>query len=308
MEGSAVRAITVEKILGTRTKVAELLKSDEFKRKMINKLMSVINNNKKVIIAYSGGADSALLLYKLFRELSINKSKTIIVTLDHGFKTERVKENIYNVIEDLGLYENFEHINISDKIMRFIDKESKIKCIYLYMITHKRLPCSLKICGYIYDIIFSELSMKYRTNVIITGSMFPVIKGDTLDIINKRNGLTIVRGMVPFAMPKHMVINELREIGSPWKNPNIGGYDTDCIVPGYLLYMIYRGKRRQNFWNVYVKTPEVIHYVSNYVKFGLLSKEEALKYITNLDLPTSSVFSYMESIVERMRLECEKYE
>lgn len=255
--------------------------------------------NKSVLYAYSGGLDSTVVLFLLNNLCKENKIKLNTFTMNNGFKGEKTWNNIKNVIKFLNIEENYEIYDIrknivtDEEILSRFGNGNTVEEIYSLAILNDILPCG-KVCNTIMDNKYKEILKAKEEEYLITGGDTPKVRNNKYSVIwYKKNGLKIVRGAAGFRLNKNLVKQLLKENNIPWENPNYGGYDTDCLIPGTILASKNNGNQTINIYEIIEKYPVVFEYLKERLRLNIIDRKTSLCDLNNLDINTFS--GYIEA-------------
>ena len=221
--------------------------------KNFNDFVSEIKEKQKnceydVLFALSGGKDSIAALYYTVEKY---KLRPLVFTIDHGFKNDTIMNNCRKIVEKYDL--DWTVVKV---------KKSITSALY-NVIEQGELPCYQ--CGKLWKGPYISKMVK------MTGIEYLFIGGDTLSpgsaIIEREDYNCKKVGLpLPLNIKSEKEIYDLvYSLG--WEDPNIDGWDTDCIAVGYALKK-YRDK------NEHCHTEEINH-LSEKIRFGLFDKETA---------------------------------
>ena len=255
--------------------------------------------NKSVLYAYSGGQDSTAVLYLLKRICEKYNVKLKLFTIENGFKGEKTWKNIIDVISYLNLQENFtiydirKNIVTDKELVSIFGENNTVEEIYAMCFLKNILPCG-KICNKMMDMQYKEILNKENEELLITG-------GDTLKVNNnelsiywqKKNGLKIVRGGAGFRISKNEGKEIIKENNIPWHNPEYGGYDTDCLLPGSIFASKNKGIRETSPEDIATNYGVVLEYLKERSRMKIIDRETAINNLHELDL--NSYSGYIEA-------------
>ncbi len=255
-----------------------------FKQELINYLLET----DSVSFAFSGGLDSVITLHELRKLTDDYNVELNLFTINHGYKGNKVKKNIRRVLEFENLKNNHEWININDKD----------KCIYTDMIVNKKLPCG-KICNDILDNYYKKYLKQNSNNLLITGGDTPKFNESLkrYSIFWKKRDYCVLRGSAALGLTKEKIKNIKNEERIPWEDPMCGGYDTDCLIPGFILRNIY-GKSKLTLKQINKSLPIVINYFSERIRWGIIKKENAIKRIINVEVSDDICYNEMTEMMK----------
>lgn len=262
-----------------------------------------IRKSDQLFFAFSGGKDSVVALCKLYyliQSMECN-CQLRVFTIDNGVKGSRTWQNIYNVINYLGLIKSHEVINIADcytnvlNTILGIEKIMKVKEIYCYCLEHGILPCG-QVCNSILNPVYEQIIQKNKLSYIVTGGDTPKFSDGRYSIFWKKNpNLTIVRGGVIFKGSKLKNTEYIEKHRIPWVEPHCGGYDTDCLVPGYYFKEISDSLGDLEISKI---SPVVNLYVSERVRMGIIPLQQGQQLLKKYDLPDRESFLEMDRIIK----------
>ncbi|MFA5023595.1 MAG: hypothetical protein WC523_01370 [Patescibacteria group bacterium] len=262
---------------------------------------SFLDSQKEILFAYSGGLDSTVVLVKLASECRTRGITLKLFTLKSGVKGTIADRNVENVIDFLGLYDNHLSVDISSRIQdnkKVLEVAGKpLATVDVYKACWEKgiLPCG-RICNSMFDEVYDSIMSRLGFNLLITGGDTPKKNqsGRYSIFWKKPSGITIVRGACAFALTKAGNTRFVRENGIPWNNPECGGYDTDCLVPGAFFAKALSFKAEQPIEVVAEKYPIILDYLTERVRFGVIDYEDGLRAASLVDIASPS--SYAELI------------
>jgi hypothetical protein len=260
-----------------------------------------LQNNKEILFAHSGGLDSTVTLAKLAPECEKRNIKLRIFTLKHGVKGEVTERNLENVLAHLSLKAKHFYVDIADtiqddpKILDLFGKPMTTVGVYKACWERNILPCG-KICNTMFDKAYDRLMEQYGFTQMVTGGDTPKKNEQGIYSLfwKKPSGITIVRGAYAFASSKAINTRFIKENGIPWVNPECGGYDTDCLVPGVFFALGLGFRANQEISTIAERYPIILDYLTERVRFGIIDYSEAKQAVTNIDI--ASPASYDELI------------
>ncbi len=212
-------------------------------------------SKKSIIFGFSGGLDSTVTLSHLVKECKIRNIKIIPITIDYGFKGKKTWG------PDLTVFNFYKKSYLSS-----------------------RLPCG-KLCNHILDISYQKILSEDNESFLVTGGDTPKInKEGKYSIYWETKGFIVVRGGCAFHNTKKRNINYIKEKKIPWKDPQCGGYDTDCLLPGAILFNMQNKNSEHSLEETAKKLPILFDYFSERVRWGIIEKEVALESVMNYDL------------------------
>jgi len=247
-------------------------------------------SKKSIIFGFSGGLDSTVTLSHLVKECKIRNIKIIPITIDYGFKGKKTWSNINNVLNFLKVKENHVVYDICSKkvkskeIEEFFGPDLTVFNFYKKSYLSSILPCG-KLCNYIIDKSYQKILSENNESFLVTGGDTPKInKEGKYSIYWETKGFIIVRGGCAFQNTKKKNINYIKEKKIPWKDPQCGGYDTDCLLPGAILFNMQNKNSEHSLEETVKKLPILFDYFSERVRWGIIEKEVALESVVNYDL------------------------
>ncbi|MFA7717443.1 MAG: ATP-binding protein [Candidatus Absconditabacterales bacterium] len=249
-----------------------------------------LENRKKVLFAYSGGLDSTVVLHKLHQECKKRIIELLCFTLDHGYKGDQAHKNIGNVIRFEGLENQHKRIDIQDQETHGKKNIEQ----YSECIQHNILPCG-PLCNKIVDLNYKEILNQHDEDILITGGDTPKFnkKLGRYSILREKPEFTVLRGGTAFGMNKQSNQAYIKDNSIPWDNPGCGGYDTDCMIPGTILRNLI-DKNTYSYDDICSYFPQIIGYLSERVRRGIIDKEDAIKKIEKIDIANDA--SYTEAL------------
>lgn len=212
------------------------------------------------IFAYSGGRDSTTALYSVVKEYGL---RVLVFNYDNGFKGRQVKNNIHSVISDLGT----DFYQIKSTTSHTIAED----------IANNILPCGrCSALKHLYPRIASLFNVKY----IITGieCLF------NNEAIRNRGSFFQINWPAALNWSKDEINERIKCL--PWKDPEYGLFDSDCLCPNIAIEKFYCNGKNTNF-DMYMGVLEqhIVPYYARLVRFGAISKEDFFKIICG-DLTT----------------------
>ena len=227
---------------------------EKLKEEIINFLKDSNNYTNKrypCILALSGGKDSIVSLYILVKQLKI---RPLCITLDNNYLPKETIENCYNITKHLNVDWMILHRDFTQIFKNTILKgESPCR------------ECSTKIMGEIRGVAKS-----LNINIIVSGHELPF---GTSPFKQLKDNITLVRLLSGYNLTEKERINILKDL--PWKNPNLGGYTTNCLVLAPAL---------KKFYNIHNFNFEFKR-ICAMVRYGLMTKEEAKNNLKIPDVP-----------------------
>lgn len=255
---------------------------------------------KEVLYAYSGGQDSTAVLFLLKQICDEYKVKLNVFTIENGFKGKRTWMNIYNVIDFLGLRDNWKIYDIRNDIVtdeHIVNKFGEnftVEQIYALCFFENILPCG-KVCNVMMDNQYKKVLNEFNEEYLITGGDTPKITNKKYSIFwKKQSGINIIRGGASFRINKQKGIDVITDNNIPWTNPGYGGYDTDCLVPGSILASVAHGNSVTTIEEIDDKFHVVLEYFKERVRMGIIDRSEAIKSLSSLDINDYSGYVEMK--------------
>lgn len=257
--------------------------------------------NQSVLYAYSGGQDSTAVLC-LLKEMCDKYHVTLnVFTIENGFKGEKTWDNIYRVIKELELEDNYKVYDIRDQVMtdekltNIFGEGHTAEEIYALSFMNNILPCG-KICNTILDNQYKRILEDENEEYLITGGDTPKISNNRYSVFwTKPNGLKIVRGGAGLRITKNIGKQILEEYQIPWENPNYGGYDTDCLVPGSIFASISGGDSEITKEKMKELYPVVLEYLKERSRLKIIDRQDAIEALEQLDLNDYSGYIEMKN-------------
>jgi hypothetical protein len=227
-------------------------------------------------------------LHELHKLTNYYGVKINLFTIDTGYKGIETKNNIDKILEFEGLEKNHIWINITN------DE----KLVYKKLIENNQLPCG-KICNQIINNYYINYLQKANDTILITGGdtpkYNPLLK--RYSIFWKKLDFDVLRGSAAFGLTKEKIKKIKEQEKIPWKNPGCGGYDTDCLIPGFVLRNIYNDKE-VTLEQIKISLPIIIDYFSERIRWNLLTKEEAIKRIINLEVSNDNCYEELTRVIK----------
>lgn len=227
------------------------------------------------IFAYSGGKDSTTALYSAVKEYGL---KVLVFNYDNGFKGDPVKENIQRVVNDLGT----DFYQIKSTTSHTIAED----------IANNVLPCGrCSALKHLYPRIASLFHVKY----ILTG--IECLFND--EAIRDRGTFFQINWPAALNWSKDDINERIKHL--PWKDPEYGLFDSDCLCPNIAIEKFYCNGEYTNY-DMYMGVLEqhIVPYYARLVRYGAITKEEFYRIICG-DLATKdSVKQEFQDIVSRI--------
>ncbi|MDF1496503.1 MAG: hypothetical protein P1P90_00395 [Patescibacteria group bacterium] len=276
-----------------------------------NEMMDYLRCNKRVLYAYSGGLDSTAVLFHLQRACRAVGSELTLFTIETGVKGRVAKANIQNIVSHMDLTRNHFFLDIRNqvqthpKIIEVVGTPKTTLEVYGYCDDQHLLPCG-KTCNTMIDQAYGKFMAEQGFTELITGGDTPKKNPQNNFSIfwEKPSGLIIVRGAFGFGLSKSKNIQLIKKENLPWKNPDCGGYDTDCLIPGAYFYDEWCSKNGLvTIEDIVTSYPIILHYLAERVRFGVLNRERALAQITKLDVSSPASYQELHEIKARTKKE-----
>lgn len=262
--------------------------------------------NGEILYAYSGGLDSTVVLFLLKSHCKKNNIKLNLFTIDNGFKGIKTWENINRIVDSFNLKDSFKIYDIRKDVLNtstIIDVfrgNNSVEEFYSLCILFGILPCG-KVCNSIMNYYYKIIMEEHNEQYLVTGGDTPKFNGEKYSIFWKKPvGITIVRGGAGLRINKNISKQIIKFNNIPWINPNYGGYDTDCLVPGSVFSMNNDGKKEINYEILKEKYPVVLEYLKERTRLGIIDLKNAKETILNLDI--SSYQGFVEANKEAVRV------
>jgi len=258
-------------------------------------LSNFLSNKKEILFAFSGGKDSVAVLHLLNIECKKRDIKLNLFTIDHGFKGKKTIENIKNVLEFEGLSKNHTWIDITK---RKLQGKCNVKEYYADLFKQNIIPCGQR-CNKIIDTCYKEILKEYNQDVLVTGGDTPKFNENlgrfSIFWEKPSSSIKVLRGGVAFGLSKNKNSLLIRKYNIPWKNPECGGNDTDCLLPGAVYKRI--AQKGLSLEEAFKKFPNSNGYFSERVRWKIIEKEYALEKLKNLDKSSDECFEEMMQIL-----------
>ena len=258
--------------------------------------------NNSVIYAYSGGQDSTAVLYLLNEMCCRYNVRLDLFTIEYGFKGNRTWENINNVLKYLNLEDNHviydirKDIVTDPELVRLFGEGYTKEEIYSLCLVNNILPCG-KICNRMMDEQYKKILDSKNDEYLITGGDTPKINNNKYSVFwHKANGLKIVRGGAGLRISKNIGKDLIEAHNIPWINPNYGGYDTDCMLPGSVFASRNSGIANTSAEEIIERYPVVFEYLKERSRLGIIDRESAINALNILDI--NNYTGYIEAINE----------
>ena len=213
------------------------------------------------IFAYSGGKDSTAALYSCVREYGL---RLLLFVYDNGFKGQKTWANIINVSSDLGLDLHIVRKNKAKQIL--MDLENGI------------LPCGR--CGALKE-LYPAMAHLFSLDTIITGIECPSKNREVI-----RNRGTFNQFNFPAAMGWTKKDIEARIVETVWEDPGYNQFDSDCLIPGISMEMLYKDDDFNNHAPILLGLHEqhATEYFAMQVRHGVRDRDEAIAFLSKLAL------------------------
>ncbi|HIP17546.1 MAG TPA: hypothetical protein EYG76_04540 [Methanothermococcus okinawensis] len=229
-------------------------------KKMKEEIREILNNklndkrNKtpyNCIMSLSGGKDSIVALYLLIKEFNL---KPLCITVDNNYLSKGAIENCYNITR---------YLNVDWMVLNRDFTE-----LFNETILRGESPC--RRCS---ELIMREIWRKAKMlniDLIITGHELPF---GTSPFKKMKDNITMVRLLTGYNLTDEDRHNILKEL--PWKNPELGGYTTNCLVLAPAIREFYK---KYGFSFEYNR-------ICAMVRYGLMDKKKALEVLKCPDVP-----------------------
>jgi hypothetical protein len=281
----------------------ETLKSLPTRQYFDQELDLFLKSNKKILFAYSGGLDSTVVLSLLSKECQQREIELQIFTVETSAKGKMTHENIKNVLEFLNLQKNHFYVDVTNlvqnnpKILAVTGTPMTTMNVYKECRKKGVLPCG-KICNAMIDGAYDDVMKKLGYSQMVTGGDTPKknSKGVYSLFWTKPSGITIIRGGYAYSLTKSGNAKYIKDHNIPWVNPQCGGYDTDCLVPGVFFAEGLNHNPKQKMETVIEKYPIILDYVTERTRFGTIDYQDALKMMTDIDISSEQSYSELISI------------
>jgi len=262
-----------------------------------------LRDHSRVVFAYSGGLDSTVVLLMLAEECSDRNIHLDTFTIDTGVKGSVAITNVNSVIKWLGIGANHRMIesgnDIQDQLVvqECVGEPMSMVQVYLQCFQLGIIPCG-KVCNTMVDDVYKRVLVEMEYKELITGGDTPKkdIDGEYSIFWQKQSGITVIRGGAAYGISKRAVSRIVEEKQIPWVHPCCGGYDTDCLVPGAILSDMFRESPQTNYTEIATCVPLIIDYISERLRFGVFSREEARCLFNAIDIASSSSYNELVGI------------
>ena len=265
------------------------------------------NTGKTVLYAYSGGKDSTAALFCLLRDARRYGVRVDVFTVETGFKGRRTAENIDRCIGYFGLQDSFTKIDISDRpfsggpIDEMFGRPVSVSEAYVSLFEKKIIPCG-KVCNYFLDTVYAGLSERRGVPYILTGGDTPKYNGERFSLYwRKKSGVTIVRTGAAYGLTKRAAGRIISENAIPWRDPECGGYDTDCLVPGAVFRAKYAKIPDIDESFVLNAEPIVFDYVTERVRHGVIDIDGGRNMLSHIDMASDGSYREMVELGRKLR-------
>jgi tRNA(Ile)-lysidine synthase TilS/MesJ len=216
-----------------------------------NKKTKGRNNKYDCILAFSGGKDSVVALYLLLKDFNVNP---LCITVDNKYMSKDALENCYTITR---------HLNVDWLVLNRDYTE-----LFKETILRGESPC--RRCS---ELIMREVWRMAKIldiDKIITGHELPF---GTSPFKKLKDNIVMVRLLTGYRLTDEDRYNILKEL--PWKNPNLGGYTTNCLVLAPALREFYK-KHGFSF---------EFNRVCAMVRYGLIDRKKAMEVLRCPDVP-----------------------
>ena len=211
------------------------------------------SKNKKYdcILAFSGGKDSVVALYLLVKDFNVNP---LCITVDNKYMSKDALENCYNITR---------HLNVDWMVLNRDYTE-----LFKETILRGESPC--RRCSELVMRDVWKMAKMLNIDKIITGHELPF---GTSPFKKLKDDIIMVRLLTGYKLTDEDRRNMLKEL--PWKNPNLGGYTTNCLVLAPALREFYK-KHGFSF---------EFNRVCAMVRYGLIDREKAMQVLKCPEVP-----------------------
>lgn len=265
-----------------------------------------LSTRSRLLFAYSGGLDSTVVLFLLAETCRQRNIDLEIFTIKTGVKGSITQSNIDAMLGWLNIRDNHFYVDIQDKIQDssvvLENVETRVSTLNVYLQCFKAgiLPCG-KICNSMIDRAYQNIMQERGYKALITGGDTPKLDRSRKYSLfwEKSNGLIIVRGGYAFNLSKKFNRDFVEEHNIPWINPECGGYDTDCLVPGAFFRRKLQGNKEISLKKVISEFPIILDYLAERVRFGVYDRHEALFLLTHVDIASLSSYEEFNQIFQR---------
>jgi len=257
-------------------------------------------NHGKIIYAFSGGLDSAVVLCKLVPICKSKEIELIPVTIDYGFKGRKTQENINNIIDFLEI-DNLKLIDIQNqpatkRVQARFGEGIKVYDFYKKCLQETILPCG-PLCNSIIDRSYKQVLDELGDKSLVTGGDTPVYnKGNFSIVWPQPLGFDVIRGAFSLGGTKKKNQEYILEHDIPWENPLYGGYDTDCLMSGTILYKMFNGNPDSTYEETLDKFKILYDYLSDRVRWKVIDRDIALENLTQLELISNEGLNEVEEL------------
>lgn len=228
-----------------------------------------LNNNQEKyhsIVALSGGKDSICALYLAKKELNLN---VIAMTYDNGFIPKNVIEQSRRICDEIDvpyivytqdMYNEFKEEYVKEN-NKWIAKTGLDFC----NLCSKNIWKYIKIMCYKHNIDKVILGNKIYASLNPYVSSIKRIRVSDNDIKNIYS-LNLLFALNINTQRQREILNLLS-----WKNPNLKGYTSNCLIPGFTEH-----PRTEK-----IRTDSDAGYIEMELRSGIYTKDEAEKLILN---------------------------
>ena len=260
-----------------------------------------LNSRDRLLFAFSGGLDSVVTLAHLRDDCIQRGIELFVFTVETGAKGSVAAKNVAKTLEHFGLTKNHQIIDISTRLQTselvtdVVGTPLSTLDVYRHCWQHGILPCG-KLCNAMIDAAYLECMTVNRFTEIVTGGDTPKMSSGGQYSLSwkKPSGITIMRGAYAYGLSKHKNRQYILDKNIPWVDPECGGYDTDCLVPGVFFADLVDGDPVVGVQQTARRFRIIIDYLTERVRFGVIDRDEAIARMDKIEI--ASLVSYIELV------------
>ncbi|WP_292460421.1 hypothetical protein [Methanothermococcus sp.] len=236
-----------------KKEIETILKESQNKKNKDDDKNKDKKQNKKYdcILAFSGGKDSVVALYLLIKDFNIHP---LCITVDNKYMSKEALENCYNITR---------YLNVDWMVLNRDYTE-----LFKKTIMRGESPC--RRCSKLIMRDIWRMAKILNIDKIVTGHELPF---GTSSFKKLKDDIIMIRLLAGYKLTDEDRHNMLKEL--PWKNPNLGGYTTNCLVLAPALREFYK-KHGFSF---------EFNRVCAMVRYGLMDREKAMEVLKCPEVP-----------------------